>query len=163
MTEWFGSNKEASMLLHMCLSMIVSLTSSSSLFPAISLGFTIFWGRFLCMWRFFNPSIQVVTVRLRGWCMLGVFSVTDIHPSRSWISGSWVHAMECMCAQTRPQFILSSKRVFREWSQNPCWLQAKNSLYQRLRGGSNPQHCITQDSEPNTLPTELFRPREPEC
>ena len=26
-----------------------------------------------------------------------------------------------------------------------------------LRGGSNPQHCIRQDSEPNTLPTELFR------
>ena len=25
----------------------------------------------------------------------------------------WVCAMECMCAQTRPQFILSSKRVFR--------------------------------------------------
>ena len=28
-----------------------------------------------------------------------------------------------------------------------------------LRGGSNPRRCITQDSEPNTLPTELLRPR----
>ena len=28
-----------------------------------------------------------------------------------------------------------------------------------LRGGSNPRRCITQDSEPNTLLTELFRPR----
>ena len=27
-----------------------------------------------------------------------------------------------------------------------------------LRGGSNPQNYITQDSEPNTLPAELFRP-----
>ena len=27
-----------------------------------------------------------------------------------------------------------------------------------LRGGSNPRRCITQDSEPNTLPAELFRP-----
>ena len=27
-----------------------------------------------------------------------------------------------------------------------------------LRGGSNPRPCIKQDSEPNTLPTELFRP-----
>ena len=27
-----------------------------------------------------------------------------------------------------------------------------------LRGGSNPWHCIKQDSEPNTLPTELFWP-----
>ena len=24
----------------------------------------------------------------------------------------WVHAMKCMCAQTRPRFILSSERVF---------------------------------------------------
>ena len=36
--------------------------------------------------------------------------------------------------------------------------QEKNSLYQRFRGGSNPRHCITQDSESNTLPTELFQP-----
>ena len=28
----------------------------------------------------------------------------------------------------------------------------------RLRGGSNPQPCITQDSELNTLLTELFQP-----
>ena len=27
-----------------------------------------------------------------------------------------------------------------------------------LRGGSNPRRCIKQDSEPDTLPTELFRP-----
>ena len=27
-----------------------------------------------------------------------------------------------------------------------------------LRRGSTPRRCITQDSEPNTLPTELFRP-----
>ena len=29
----------------------------------------------------------------------------------------------------------------------------------RLRGGSNPRRCITQDIEPNTLPTALLRPR----
>ena len=67
-------------------------------------------------------------------------------------------AMECMCAQTRSRFILSSKRVLREWSQNPCELQGENPLYRKLRGGWNPQHCITQDSQPNTLLTELFQP-----
>ena len=30
----------------------------------------------------------------------------------------WVCAMECMCAQTRRQFILSSERVFAEWSMH---------------------------------------------
>ena len=31
------------------------------------------WVRFLRMWPFFNPTIKVVTFRLRGWCVLGVF------------------------------------------------------------------------------------------
>ena len=66
--------------------------------------------------------------------------------------------MECMCAQTRPRFTLSSERVLREWSQNPCELQGEDPLYQRFRGGWNPRRCIMQDREPNTLPTELFRP-----
>ena len=34
----------------------------------------------------------------------------------------------------------------------------KNPLYRRLKEGSNPRCCVTQDSEPNTPPTELFRP-----
>ena len=29
------------------------------------------------------------------------------------------------------------------------------------RGESNPRRCIKQDREPNTLPTELFRPPDP--
>ena len=36
------------------------------------------WGspflvRFLRMWPFFNPTIEVITFRLCGWCMQGVF------------------------------------------------------------------------------------------
>ena len=31
------------------------------------------WVRFLRMWLIFNPTIEVVTFHLRGWCMLGVF------------------------------------------------------------------------------------------
>ena len=47
------------------------------------------WVRFLRMWLFFNPTIKVVTFRLRGWCVLGVFFVAGIHPSRTWTSGSF--------------------------------------------------------------------------
>ena len=32
---------------------------------------------------FLNPTIKVVTFRLRGWCVLGVFFVAGIHPSRT--------------------------------------------------------------------------------
>ena len=68
----------------------------------------------------------------------------------------WVHAMECMWAQTRPRFILSSKRVWGNGVRTHANSKGINPLYQGLRGGSNPFHCITQDSKPNTLPTELF-------
>ena len=68
--------------------------------------------------------------------------------------------MECVRAQTRSRFILSSEWVFREWGHNPCQLQGKNHLYRKLRGGSNPRQCIMHDSKPNTQPTELYRPHE---
>ena len=42
-------------------------------FPARSLGVTIIGEIFVWpMWSCFNPTIEVVTFRLRGWCMLGV-------------------------------------------------------------------------------------------
>ena len=40
--------------------------------PATPLGFTI-WVTFLHMGPFLNPTIETVTFRLHGWCMLGVF------------------------------------------------------------------------------------------
>ena len=43
-----------------------SSSSSSSAFTAISLRFTS-WVRFLRKWPFSNPTIEVVTFRLRGW------------------------------------------------------------------------------------------------
>ena len=42
-------------------------------FPSYISGVHHFWVRFLRMWPFFNPTIKVVTFRLRGWCVLGVF------------------------------------------------------------------------------------------
>ena len=42
-------------------------------FPSYISGVHHFWVRFLRMCPFFNPTIKVVTFRLRGWCMLGVF------------------------------------------------------------------------------------------
>ena len=37
----------------------------------------------------------------------------------------WVRAMECMCAQSRPRFILSPERVLGQWIQKPCEFQGK--------------------------------------
>ena len=50
------------------------------------------------------------------------------------ISIFWICVMECMCAQARPQFMLSSERVWGYWSQNP-WKnpREKSPLPQVLR------------------------------
>ena len=58
----------------MSLNIVVHTSSFSLRSPALSLGFTIF-GRDFCVCDrfFFNPTIKVVTFRLCGWCMLGVF------------------------------------------------------------------------------------------
>ena len=42
-------------------------------FPSYISGVHHFWVKFLRMWPLFNPTIKVVTFRLRGWCVLGVF------------------------------------------------------------------------------------------
>ena len=97
------------------------------------------------MWPFFNPTIKVVTFRLRGWCVPGgcVF-VAGIHQSRTWTSGSFESARwKCMCAQTRPRFILSSERVF--WG-NGVWSHV-NSKGKIPSTGKCPQRRI----EPATL------------
>ena len=64
-------------------------------------------------------------------------------------------AVECLCAQTGPQFILSSKRVLGNGVRTHANYKWKIPSTGRPCGGSNPRCCIIQDSEPNTLWTEL--------
>ena len=69
----------------------------------------------------------------------------------------WVRAMKCMCAQTRPRFILSSERVFGGMEFEPMLTpREKSSLPENVpRRGSNPRRC---GQRAQALPTELFRP-----
>ena len=69
----------------------------------------------------------------------------------------WVRAMKCMCAQTRPRFILSSERVFWGNELEPMFTpREKSPLPENVpRGGSNPWRC---EQRALALPTELFRP-----
>ena len=92
--------------------------SSSSVFPAISLGFTILGAIFAYVTVFFNPTIEVVTFRLRKWCMLGVFLLPAFthlgHEGQDFLS-----PCDGMCAQIRPRFILSPERVFGRMESEP--------------------------------------------
>ena len=84
--------------------------------------------------------------------------VTGIHPSRTWMSGSldflrWnacVHGLDLGLYSHPNEFLGSGVRTH---------VNSKGKInYQRIKRGSNQRRCITQDSEPYTLPTELFRP-----
>ena len=65
--------------------------------------------------------------------------------------------MKCVCAQTRPRFILSSERVFGGMEFEPMLTpREKSPLPENVpRGGSNPRRC---GQRAQALPTELFRP-----
>ena len=70
----------------------------------------------------------------------------------------WVRVMKCMCAQTRPRFILSSERVFGGMEFEPMLTpREKSPLPENVpRGGSNPRRC---GQWAQALLTELFRPQ----
>ena len=59
-----------------------------------------FWVRFLHMWPVFNPTIEVVTFHLRGWCILGVFYFQHSPVLDMNVRIFWICTMECMCTQT---------------------------------------------------------------
>ena len=68
-----------------------------------------------------------------------------------------VRAMKCMCAQTRPRFILSSERVLGGMVFEPMLTpREKSPLPENFpRGGSNPRRC---GQRAQTLPTSYSGP-----
>ena len=127
--------------------------------PSYISGFHHSWWDFCTiMWLFFNPTIEIVTFHLRGWWLLGACFLPAFthlwHECQDRLSPyNGMH----MCTDYTSVYTLIWKG-FREWSPNTCKLQGKVPLYQRLRARFNTQNSITQDSEPNTLPAELFWP-----
>ena len=115
--------------------------------------FFVFFFVFVFVFVFYHPTIEVVTFRLRGWCMLGVFllsALTHLGYERQ----DLLSPFECMCTQTKPRFILSSERVWGKESKLMLTPREKSPLPKILPGGGwNPRRCIKEDSEPNTLPT----------
>ena len=128
-------------------------------FPSYISGVHHFWVRFLRMWPFFffNPTIKVVTFRLRGWCVLGVFFVAGIHTSRTWMSGSFESVRWNVCMHRLDLGLYSHPKEF--WG-NGVWTHVNSkgkipSAENVPRGGSNPRRC---GQRVQALPTELFRP-----
>ena len=94
---------------------------SSSAFPSYISGVHHLDESFVYVTNFvyFNPTIEVVTFRLRGWCMLGVFLLPAFtHLGHQYQDLLSLYDGMHVCT-SRPRFILSFERVLGEWSQNP--------------------------------------------
>ena len=77
---------------------------------------------FVVVLGFFHTTKEVVTFCLCGWCVLGgCIFVAGIHPSRTWMSGSFVSERWNTCLQRLDLGLYSHPEEFREErSQNPC-------------------------------------------
>ena len=106
-------------------------TSSFPAFPSYISGVQHFgWDVCVCdyfrsnHWGSHIPSSWVVHA--------GCVFVAGIHPSRTWMSGSLESVQWNACEHRLDLgFLLSSESVLGKWSQIPCYLQGKNSLYQK--------------------------------
>ena len=126
--------------------------------PAISLGFTIFGWDFCVCDRFLNPTIKVVTFRLRGWCVLGV-SVAGIHPPRTRTSGSFESVRWNACAHRLDLGLYSHPKEFLGGMEFEPMLtpREQSPLPENFpRGGSNPWRC---GQRAQTLPTSYSGPQ----
>ena len=78
------------------------------------------------------------------------------------MAGSFESVRWNACVHRLDLGLYSHPKEFWGIESEPILIPREKSPLRRLRGGSNPRRCITQNSEPNnTLPTELFRPLFP--
>ena len=126
---------------------------------------------FLYMQLFFNhtveshiPSSWVMHARCVGFFWGGggrvvcLFVFAGIHCLGHECQDLLICTMERICAQTRPQFILSPKRVLGNGVRTHVDFKGKITSTGRPRGGLNLWCCIMQGREPSTLRTEVFLP-----
>ena len=102
----------------------------------------------------FNPTIEVVTFSLCGWCRMGVLLPAFTHLGHE--RQDLLSPCNGMHACTDDFSLHSNPKEF--WgngvrahvnSKGKIPLTGKNIR----TGGSNPRRCIKQDSQPNTLPS----------
>ena len=151
-------------------SFISGVHHSSSTFPAMSLGLTTlllrpqldiwaspFWVRFLHMWPLSNPTIEVVTFRLCGGCVLGVFWLPAFTRLRhecqgrlNLCDGMHVHRQD-LGLYSHPKEVLGNGV---RTHVTPREISAVLEAQRRIKPA--PPHHAGQRA--NTLPTELFCP-----
>ena len=87
-----------------------------------------------------------------------MYFANGIQPSRTLTSGSFESVRWNACLSRLHLSLHSHLKEFGGMESEPMLTEGKIPLYQMLREGLNPRHCMMQDNKPNTRPTELFWP-----
>ena len=128
--------------------------------PARLMGFTILVRFFSYVTVFYSNHLG--SHMLSSWMVhAGCVFVAGIHPSRTWMSGSFESVWWNACMHRLDLGLYSHPKKF--WGNGVRnHVNSKGKILSTwkifLRGGSNPQCCIKQDSEPNTLPVRYSSP-----
>ena len=91
-----------------CLKLSISSLYFFFCIPQLYLWGLQFWWDFCVCDHFSNPTSEVVTFHLCGWCMLSVFDA-GIHPSRTWVLGSFESVRWNACADQTLVYALIRK------------------------------------------------------
>ena len=88
--------------------------------------------------------------------------LANIHPSRTWLSGSFESMQWSACVTRLDLGVYSHPKVLGNGVRTHVNSKGKipSTRKNLLRGGSNPRYCIKQDSEPNTLPVSYSGPHQ---
>ena len=130
--------------------------------------FVFCWVFFLFFWGggggcCFNPTVEVVTFRLLGWCMLGMLLLPAFtRLGHVWKSGSLESVRWNVCVHRHDLSLYSHRKDF--WGNGVRAhdnSKGKNPLYRRLRGGSNPRHCMTRIASPTHYRLSYSAPLPP--
>ena len=121
--------------------------------PQLYLWGSPFWVRFLWVWPFLNPTIEVVIFRLCGWCMMGVFLLLTFtrlgHECQDLLSLGWiacVHRLDLSLYSHLEEFwgngirnhvnskgnIPSTGGSEEGWSRNAAFCRTVNPAHYRL-------------------------------
>ena len=119
----------------------------------ISLGFTIL-GEIFAYVTVFKPNHWGSHIPSLWMVHTGCVFVAGIHPSITWLSGSFESMRWNACVYRLDLGLYSHPK---EFFGNGVRIHG-NSMIIFLGGGLNPHRCIKQDSESSTLPAELFQP-----
>ena len=94
----------------------------------------------------------------------GCVFVVGIHPSRTWMSGSFESKQWNACVQTRPRFILSPETSFGGMESEPMLtLREKSALSENsLQRRIEPTTLHHEDNKPNTWPMSNSGPKRSE-